>query len=91
VLSLRLAATYRDDALQGFEELDDPAFDVYQDAHTQLDFSAKWNITEELQLSFNAINLTDEPFYTYFDSRRYNAQYEEYGRTLSLGLRYTPF
>ena len=90
-LSLRLAATYRDDALLGFEELDDPVFDVYQDEHLQLDISAKWNITEQLQLSFAAVNLTDEPYYTYFNSRQFNAQYEEYGRTYSLGLRYTPF
>ena len=87
---VRLAATYRDDALIGFEELDDPAFDVYQDAHTQVDLSAKWNITDALQLSFAAINLTDEPFYAYFGSRQFNAQYEEYGRTLSIGLRFTP-
>jgi TonB-dependent receptor len=90
-LSLRLAATYRDDALQGFEDLDDPDFDVYQDEHLQFDLSAKWNITDALQLSFAAINLTDEPYYNYFGSRQYNAQYEEYGRTFSLGLRYTPF
>ena len=87
---VRLAATFRDDALMGFEELDDPAFDVYQDSHLQVDLSARWNITDELQLSLAAINLTDEPFYTYFDTRRFNAQYEEYGRTYTLGLRFTP-
>lgn len=88
---LRLAATYRDDALQGFEELDDPDFDVFQDAHTQVDFAAKWNITPELQLSFAAINVTDEPFYTYFGTRTFNAQFEEYGRSYTLGLRWTPY
>ena len=35
-------------------------------------------------------NLMDEPYYNYFGSRVYNAQYEEHGRTFSLGLRYTP-
>ncbi len=90
-LSVRLAATYRDISLQGFEELDDPAFDVYQDEHTQVDLSAKWNITDQLQLAFTANNLTDEPFYAYFGSRSYNAQYEEYGRTYALGIKYTPF
>ena len=90
-LSLRVAVNYRDMALQGFEELDDPAFDVYQDEHTQVDFSAKWNITDQLQLAFTANNLTDEPFFTYFGSRAYNAQYEEYGRTYALGIKYTPY
>ena len=87
---VRFAATYRDEALMGFEELDDPAFDVFQDTHLQLDLSARWNITDELQLSLAAVNLTDEPFYTYFGSRQFNAQYEEYGRTYTIGLRYTP-
>lgn len=87
---VRFAATYRDQALMGFEELDDPAFDVFQDTHLQMDLSARWNITDELQLSLAAINLTDEPFYTYFGSRQFNAQYEEYGRTYTIGLRFTP-
>ena len=87
---LRLAANYRDQALIGFEDLTDPAFDVFQDEHLQVDFSARWNITRELQLSFAAINLTDEPFYAYFGQSRFNAQYEEYGRTYSFGLRYVP-
>ena len=87
---VRFAATYRDEALMGFEELDDPAFDVFQDTHLQLDLSARWNITDELQLSLAAINLTDEPYYSYFGSRQFNAQYEEYGRTYTIGLRFTP-
>ncbi len=90
-LSLRLAATYRDVALQGFEDLEDENFDVYQDEHTQVDLSAKWRITDQWQLAFTATNLTDEPFYADFGSPRYNAQYEEYGQTYSLGVRYTPF
>ena len=90
-LSLRLAATYRDDALIGLDELDDPDFDVYQDKHLQLDLSATWNVTPELQLALSAVNLTDEPYYAYFGSRAYNAQFEEYGRTFSVGLRYRPY
>ena len=88
--SFRLAGTYRDDALLALEELDDPNFDVYQDTHLQWDLSGRWNITPGLQLSAAFINMTDEPYYAYFGSRTYNAQYEEYGRTFSLGLRYTP-
>ena len=90
-LSVRLAATYRDDALIGLEDLSDSDFDIYQDTHLQLDLSATWNVTEELQLAFSAVNLTDEPYYAYFGSRAYNAQYEEYGRTISVGLRYRPY
>jgi outer membrane receptor protein involved in Fe transport len=57
----------------------------------QVDFSAKWNFAEVWQLSFTAVNLTNEPYYNYFGSTPYNAQYEEYGATYSLGLRWTPF
>ena len=88
--SFRLAGTYRDDALQALEDLEDADFDVYQDTHVQWDLSGRWNITPGLQLSAALINITDEPYYAYFGSRAYNAQYEEYGRTFSLGLRYTP-
>ena len=35
---------------------------------------------------FNGINLSDEPYYHYFDQRNRNAQYEEYGRTFELGF-----
>ncbi len=89
-LSFRLAATYRDVALQGLEDLTDADFDVFQDEHTQVDFSANWNLTDQWRLTFAATNLTDEPFFTYFGSRPFNAQFEEYGRTFSLGLRFTP-
>ena len=27
---------------------------------------------------------------SYFGSRQFNAQYEEYGRTYTIGLRFTP-
>ncbi len=88
-LSLRLAATYKSDALLGLEEPDDPLFDVYQDAHLQVDLSARWNVNERLIAFFTANNLTDEPFYAYFNKRRYNAQFEEYGRTFALGIQYS--
>lgn len=36
---------------------------------------------------FNAVNLNDEPFYAYHGSRRYNRQFEQYGRTCELGFQ----
>lgn len=87
-VSLRLAASYRDAYLDEIEELDDPAFDRYVDEHLQLDFTGKYRVTQSLQLFFNVINLTDEPFYAYFDEPRFASQYEEYGRTFELGLGY---
>lgn len=85
-LSMRLAASYRDAYLDEIEELDDPAFDRYVDEHLQLDFTGKYRVTQSLQIFLNVINLTDEPFYAYFDEPRFASQYEEYGRTFELGL-----
>ena len=80
--SARLSMTYKSENL---EEIDGELLRM-EDDHTQLDFMAKYFINEDMQLYFNAINLTDEPFYNYFNERQRNAQYEEYGRTFQLGF-----
>ncbi len=85
--SARIAGTYKSDALLGLEEPDNANFDVYQDEHLQLDLSIKFHISQNWLVYFDANNLTDEPFYAYFDRARYNAQYEEYGRTYALGVQ----
>ncbi|AIF98697.1 TonB-dependent receptor [Alteromonas australica] len=80
--SLRLAMTYKS---ENFEEIDGDML-RFEDDHTQVDFMAKYFINDDMQLYFNAVNLTDEPFYNYFDTRNKNAQYEEYGRTYQVGF-----
>ena len=81
-LSARLSATYQSESFQ-FEENDRP---VMQASHNQLDFSAKYYLSEQTHVYFNAINLTDEPFYLYHGSQQYNYQYERYGRSFELGF-----
>ena len=85
--SIRLAGTSRDERL--LELGGDPEEDLYEDKHLQWDFSAKYFITDKIQIFASIINITDEPFYAYQAEPRFNAQYEEYGRTYSLGLRWT--
>ncbi|MEZ9197932.1 TonB-dependent receptor [Shewanella sp. 10N.286.54.B9] len=87
-VSVRLSAAYKSEYLVEVTELDDANFDIYQDAHTQWDFVAKSYLTEDITLYFKAINITDEPFYAYTGQSRYNAQYEEYGRTFQLGIQF---
>ena len=87
-ISMRLAASFRDAYLDEINELDDPAFDRYADDHLQLDFTGKFRMAPQLQFFFNVINITDEPFFAYFDEPRYASQYEEYGRTVEFGLGY---
>lgn len=90
-LSLRLAANYKSSYLAEVAAVDDKAHDLYADDQLFVDFSAGYFLTEGLQLKFEAQNLTDESYYVYTGSHRYNAQYEEYGPTYKLGLTFTHF
>ncbi|MDO6710365.1 TonB-dependent receptor [Aliiglaciecola sp. 2_MG-2023] len=82
LVSLRLTMTYKSENL---EEIDGDLIRM-EDNHQQLDFTSKYFIEQNMYLYFNAINITDEGFYNYFDQRSVNAQYEEYGRTFELGF-----
>jgi TonB-dependent receptor len=86
-LQARIALNYKSKSLMVVGE--EAGEDVYEDDHTQLDASLKYNITDSVQIYFEGINLTDESFYAYQGKERYNWQYEEYGRTLMFGLRVT--
>ncbi|MDE3736446.1 TonB-dependent receptor [Metapseudomonas resinovorans] len=90
-LSLRLSANYKSDYLFEVAPVNDRLHDIRVDSQTFVDFSARYFLTKELQVSFEAQNLTDESFYAYTGSRSYNAQYEEYGPTYKLGLTFTHF
>lgn len=86
--SFRLAMTSKSDVLIGLEDPADPEFDIYQSGHTQVDFSLKYFPRERWRISVDGNNLTDEPYFAYFQDSAYNAQYETYGRTLSMGIQY---
>ncbi|WP_019675043.1 TonB-dependent receptor [Arsukibacterium perlucidum] len=88
-LSLRLAANYKSKYLAEVGDVSDASYDVYADDHLQLDFSSKWTFSRGMQLYFNVINLNDEPYYAYTGRKPYNFQYEQYGRTVVLGLQIT--
>ena len=87
-LDLRAAVSYRDAYI---DELGDAANEdrVVLD-HTQLDLSARYNVTDALRLYFDAKNVFDEPFRAAFrdGGRELNSQYEEYGWQLQFGFRY---
>lgn len=90
-LSLRLSANYKSDYLFELASINDKAHDLHVDAQTFVDFSARYSLTKNLQVSFEAQNLTDEPYFVYAGNRSYNGQYEEYGPTYKLGLTFTHF
>ena len=83
---LRLAANYRGDYLD--EVGDDELSDRYTGSHMQIDFTLKYRISDSLQLRGAALNLNDRPEYYYFGDDSRMSQYDEYGSTYMLGLRY---
>ena len=80
--SARLSTTYKSESFQ----FTDNNSDVTEDKHSQIDFSAKYYIDDTMQIYFNAVNLTDEPYYLYHGNEKYNYQYEEYGSSFELGF-----
>lgn len=45
--------------------INDKAHDRHVDAQTFVDFSARYSLTKNLQVSFEAQNLTDESYFVY--------------------------
>ncbi|MDT7525477.1 TonB-dependent receptor [Pseudidiomarina sp. GXY010] len=88
-LSLRLAANYKSKYLLELGDIEDSRYDIYEDDNVTVDFSAKYLVNEHVSLSFAANNITNESYYVYTGQRRYNAQYETYGRSFTLGLQIT--
>ena len=90
-LSLRLSANYKSAYLFELASISDRDHDLHVDAQTFVDFSARYSLTKNLQVSLEAQNLTDESYFVYTGHRSYNGQYEEYGPTYKLGLTFTHF
>lgn len=88
-LDLRAALSYRDEFI---DELGgEAAEDRIALEHTQIDFSAKYDLTDNMRLYFDFKNAFDEPFRAAFrdGGRELNSQYEEYGWQTQFGFRYT--
>jgi len=91
-LSARLAVNYKSDyLLEMGEDILDAKQDRIVDAQKQVDFSASYQISKQVQLNFEAANLNNEKYYVYLGSKAYNAQYEQYGRTYKLSLKVSLF
>ena len=60
----------------------------YTDDHTQIDFNLKYKVNDQMSIKFDISNITDEPEFYYWGSPNRLSQYDEYGRTYSIGIRY---
>lgn len=90
-LSLRLSTNYKSNYLDEVGDVLDARYDYKVDDQLFVDFSAGYFLRDNLQVFFEAQNLTDESYYVYTGKRRYNAQYEEYGPSYKIGLTLTHF
>lgn len=88
---LRLALNHKSAYLLEVGDVTDATQDQYVAAQTQLDLSARWQLAPEWQLSAQVQNLGNTAYYVYAGSRDQNVQYEQYGRTFKLALKYTAF
>lgn len=89
-LSLRLAGTYRDGYLDEVNG-DGPEFDRFVDNHFQLDFSARYKVTSNVQVYYEWVNINDAEFFAFnnLGGRQNILQFEEYSWTMKGGVRLT--
>lgn len=64
--------------------------DQYQDGYTNLDIKLKYDLTSNIQVYFDAINITESEDLRYFEGNQYSGgnilyQKEVYGRSFQLG------
>lgn len=90
-ISMRLSANYKSNYLLEVLEPMEADYDAYIDDQMQLDFSLRYYLTGSIKLHFEALNLTDEIYYSYLKDTQYNAQYESYGATYKLGITFMQF
>ena len=88
-LDLRLAGTYRDRYLD--EIADEAELDRYVDNHFQLDLTAKFRATDNIQIFYEWININNAKYYAFnnFGGQRNLYQFEEYNWTMKGGVRVT--
>ena len=87
----RIAANFKSKYLLEVTDIASANGDLYADAQTQYDFSMRYNVNKQVQIIFEALNLTDEKYYVYTGRSGLNAQYESYGRTYKLGAKIAAF
>jgi TonB-dependent receptor len=86
-ISLRLAGTYRDKYLDEVQAV--AAEDRYVRQHFQLDASARFRLTPNVQLFGEWVNINNAKYVAYQNApiTRRLLQYEEYSYTLKFGMR----
>jgi TonB-dependent receptor len=89
--AVRLAANHKSRYLLEVGDPLDTERDLYVDGQTQWDLSLRFAVGARSTLVVEALNLTDEPYYTFQARPSRNAQFETYGRTIRVGLKLVLF
>lgn len=79
----------------GLDDGSDISGDVLEDARTQFDVNVRYNVTDEIQIYFDAINITDAEDNLFFrgntpgalNTQGLFATRENYGATYQMGIR----
>jgi TonB-dependent receptor len=90
-ISLRLAGTYRDSYLDPDEIGSSADSDRYVDDHFQLDFSAKYKLTDHIRVFYEWVNINNAKYFAYntLGGQQNLYQYEEYNWTMKFGAKVT--
>jgi outer membrane receptor protein involved in Fe transport len=88
---IRLAVNHKSGYLLEVGDALDADGDLNVDAQTQVDLSMRVNLTRQMSVVFEALNLTNEPYYVHTARRSQNAQYETYGRSWRINLKWALF
>lgn len=90
-LDMRLSYVWREDFLQRNESaLFANPLGVYRAPETSLDFQLSYDVSDELTVTFDGTNLTEEVYQEYYQyPDLYNFGSSLYSRTFALGARYS--
>ena len=96
-IDARLAVNYRSSYLDYLgdegEDLLDSGFNYgfirFTDDYLSYDLTAKYQYSDNLSFKFEGKNLGNRPEYYYWNTSDRLSQYDEYGYTLSFGIRYS--
>ena len=87
---MRLSYVWRDDFKTGTNLCCSMPSGIYSDSEASMDFQLSYDINENLVVTFDATNITDEIYKGYYtDSYLYNNGASIYARTMALGVRYS--
>ncbi len=87
----RLSYVWRDDFLNHYEAaLFANPRGVYRDAEKSMDFQLSYEVNDEVTITFDATNLTEEIYQSYYQYPDiFNSGSSLYSRTFALGFRYS--